>query len=606
MELPTMEEPAKFSNWIDSYNSSWTREDLYLVLSVGGTEYLYEKLAANGELDSTSPIMAKFRSARKSTRWRNIHEKSSLVNLMPRTLSIDSGFHFKERVDERDFEAMTSGMLELQVKDAKLVLNQCEIVSLISQKVLVFNRLSHAFRYFWHFLTRYSYVDYNYLHSRAIYQRKSKNTRDDPHPTSTRGSLSSIDDHDRERVGTQALVELGLTTGLSLVFALLRQNWQMQQQNPGSNILCNEVLKTALRVLSSLPIMSLANANNDIGQTTLNQVNEFLIQSMNPESIGNDVEGSVLSAEVLLLLAVQRGKLSMILEWIYSAFEASKTSKLYLSSEVARLAVHHIRSVGSGGGKDFFKTMQSTHMDIGEVAKILLQVIVEQSQHSQASNSSRNSTRMPKNEAFLWGSNSSHQLAEGSHEKILGPKQTSAFHDVLRMEAGQYCTFVVHESGHVSAVGKGSYGRLGLGDSTNQSIPRRLCISTPVKAVSSSKGSSSLLTRLNFVADFLYIKGAMVTLWPLLKKVTCFLGAMETMASWDMGMQLRRNLRNKSWVPWEERKSFKFRLDIDTPLLSQAMGTFTHGVKAILVGLVMATASFDLFPLSSKTSLLVR
>ena len=35
----------------------------------------------------------------------------------------------------------------------------------------------------------------------------------------------------------------------------------------------------------------------------------------------------------------------------------------------------------------------------------------------------------------------------------------------------------------------GSYGRLGLGDSTNQSIPRRLGISTPVKSVSSSKGS---------------------------------------------------------------------------------------------------------------------
>ena len=40
------------SHWIDSYNSSWTREDLYLMLSVGGTQYLYEKLAANGELDA--------------------------------------------------------------------------------------------------------------------------------------------------------------------------------------------------------------------------------------------------------------------------------------------------------------------------------------------------------------------------------------------------------------------------------------------------------------------------------------------------------------------------------------------------------------------------
>ena len=77
--------------------------------------------------------------------------------------------------------------------------------------------------------------------------------------------------------------------GLSLVFAILRQNWQQSQQNPGSSILCNEVLKTALRVLSSLPMMSLANTSStDIGQSTLNQVNEFLMSSMNPSNIGGD------------------------------------------------------------------------------------------------------------------------------------------------------------------------------------------------------------------------------------------------------------------------------------------------------------------------------
>ena len=42
----------------------------------------------------------------------------------------------------------------------------------------------------------------------------------------------------------------------------------------------------------------------------------------------------------------------------------------------------------------------------------------------------------------------------------------------MLMEAGQYCTFVIHLDGHVTGCGKGSYGRLGLGDSTNQSIPR--------------------------------------------------------------------------------------------------------------------------------------
>ena len=60
---------------------------------------------------------------------------------------------------------------------------------------------------------------------------------------------------------------------------------------------------------------------------------------------------------------------------------------------------------------------------------------------------------MPRNDAFLWGSNSSHQLAEGSQEKILAPKKTSAFQDVAQMEAGQYCTFVILEFNQ-SAVNK--------------------------------------------------------------------------------------------------------------------------------------------------------
>jgi hypothetical protein len=41
------------------------------------------------------------------------------------------------------------------------------------------------------------------------------------------GSLESgsLWTHDRDRVGTQALVELGVTTGLGLLFALLKQTW---------------------------------------------------------------------------------------------------------------------------------------------------------------------------------------------------------------------------------------------------------------------------------------------------------------------------------------------------------------------------------------------
>ncbi|XP_073689209.1 probable E3 ubiquitin-protein ligase HERC1, partial [Garra rufa] len=59
------------------------------------------------------------------------------------------------------------------------------------------------------------------------------------------------------------------------------------------------------------------------------------------------------------------------------------------------------------------------------------------------------------------------------------------------IEAGQYCTFSVSADGAVKACGKGSYGRLGLGDSNNQSMPKKLVLEPPrtMRKVSSSKGS---------------------------------------------------------------------------------------------------------------------
>lgn len=90
---------------------------------------------------------------------------------------------------------------------------------------------------------------------------------------------------------------------------------------------------------------------------------------------------------------------------------------------------------------------------------------------------------------FVWGSNSSHQLAEGTEEKILVPKLTRAFGHVEQMEAGQYCTFAVQTNGSVWGCGKGSYGRLGLGDSATQNLPKRLAFDGVVKKISSSKGS---------------------------------------------------------------------------------------------------------------------
>ena len=59
------------------------------------------------------------------------------------------------------------------------------------------------------------------------------------------------------------------------------------------------------------------------------------------------------------------------------------------------------------------------------------------------------------------------------------------------MEAGQYCTFMINADGGIGACGKGSYGRLGLGDSNNQSQPKKMTFDSKhqIKKISSSKGS---------------------------------------------------------------------------------------------------------------------
>ncbi|KAF2345923.1 Regulator of chromosome condensation RCC1 [Trinorchestia longiramus] len=93
---------------------------------------------------------------------------------------------------------------------------------------------------------------------------------------------------------------------------------------------------------------------------------------------------------------------------------------------------------------------------------------------------------------YVWGSNSSHQLAEGPQEKVIQPKLTSAFGTIKQAEAGHYCTFLVGEDRSVQACGKGSYGRLGLGDSNNQTTPRQVVFpdsGAKVAQVSSSNGS---------------------------------------------------------------------------------------------------------------------
>nr|CAI5839109.1 unnamed protein product [Callosobruchus analis] len=129
-------------------------------------------------------------------------------------------------------------------------------------------------------------------------------------------------------------------------------------------------------------------------------------------------------------------------------------------------------------------------MSIYKAALYLMEVLASMAvKYSGGNTSEVDAGAYENSEVYIWGSNSSYQLAEGNQELILLPTKSKTFQQVQQMEAGQYCTFAVHADGHVTACGKGSYGRLGLGETANQSTPKRIPLERPVRQLSSSKGS---------------------------------------------------------------------------------------------------------------------
>ncbi|XP_023136650.2 probable E3 ubiquitin-protein ligase HERC1 isoform X3 [Amphiprion ocellaris] len=316
--------------------------------------------------------------------------------------------------------------------------------------------------------------------------------------------------------GTDVLIEMGVRTGLSLLFSLLQQNWRYAASVHPESVLCNDVLATASSVLTSLPPLSLANENKipSVGLDCLAQVADFLKKtSVSSGSGGADPTGRRLALELLLGLAMQRGSLKFLLEWVEVALAASMSSSTSTLSSSPSLSSQQSAGVGfdvihqtlfqmrqySGFRGDAVNT-QVLKKDadglcrLSQAALCLFEEICNLASYclcSCSTDAAAPGTESDTVMVYVWGSNSSHQLAEGTLEKILLPKLTQGFSDAQMIEAGQYCTFSVSADGSVKACGKGSYGRLGLGDSNNQSMPKKLVLEPHrnMKKVSSSKGS---------------------------------------------------------------------------------------------------------------------
>ncbi|KAM7405656.1 hypothetical protein PAMP_000090 [Pampus punctatissimus] len=467
--------PVKLK-WLEHLNSSWITEDSESIATREGVTVLYSKLLSNKEV----VLLPQQVLCLKGPQLPDFERES---------LSSDEQEHY--------LDALLSSQLAL----AKMVCSDSPFAAALRKRVLVLQRIFYALS--------------NKYHDKG----KVKQQQHSPENNSGSADLHSVSE--RPRSSTDALIEMGVRTGLSLLFALLRQSWMMPPPpspggGPGGNInLCNDVIHTAIDVVSSLPPLSLANESKipPMGLDCLAQVTTFLKGVTMPNS-GADILGRRLASELLLGLASQRGSLRYLLEWIEMALAASavvstmEQSKMLQNQEgligydcFMNILMQMRRSLGSSADRSQWREPTRTSdglCSLYEAALCLFEEVCRMASDYSRTCVSPDSIQTGEApvvsetcEVYVWGSNSSHQLVEGTQEKILQPKLAASFADAQTIEAGQYCTFVISSDGSVRACGKGSYGRLGLGDSNNQSTLKKLTFEPhrAIKKVSSSKGS---------------------------------------------------------------------------------------------------------------------
>uniref|UniRef100_A0A0L8HTX3 HECT-type E3 ubiquitin transferase n=1 Tax=Octopus bimaculoides TaxID=37653 RepID=A0A0L8HTX3_OCTBM len=455
--------------YIEHFNQGWASEDCELIANEERLDEFYERLLSNKEICCQFPQV--------------VHLKTPIL----------PDFEH-EQPSTGEQEHYLSALLGCQKVLAETICLTSPFTKSLQKRLAVLQRI-------------YSAVS-------SKYHDQNKSNIEEPSLDADKTNDNGKFAGDKTKCGSEVLIEMGIKTGLSLLFSLLRQNWILAP-HIDNVCLCDDVFQTALDVVTKLPPLSLANEIKvtPLGMETLNQVTNFLRSTIGPASSANLV-GQQLAAELMLALAAQRGSLRYLLEWVEVALQAYAASMKSDDHSQRSTNIHYDffmdiiqQMVQSVGGADKFLAVKKKPtkdenglISLYDAAMYLMEQVYHLAVHYASTcmspdenrNTEGNSSVFGANcEVYVWGSNSSHQLGEGSQEKVTTPKLTSAFGDCQQIEAGQFCTFVVHNEGSVAACGKGSYGRLGLGDSSNQAVPKKLTFDPKcqIKKISSSKGS---------------------------------------------------------------------------------------------------------------------
>ncbi|XP_017786874.1 PREDICTED: probable E3 ubiquitin-protein ligase HERC1 isoform X2 [Nicrophorus vespilloides] len=425
--------------WAAHTNNTWSTKDLDSLALRDVVQTLYESLLANKEI---KPL------PEQVSTYNDIHILPDFQYDLP---------------PSSELEQYVNSMLTSQFDLAKNVCSSTPFAIILKQRLIILKRIYHAL------IAKYNDKE---MQTSYITLESSHNVRSDSDPLN----------------GSQALLEIGVHSGLTFLFALLKQNW-LDSSTLGKTPLCNPVLQTANDIIDCFPPLSLSNDNQltDLGVSCLGKVSQFLKEVV-LDTVEADYNGKALASELLLSISLQRGSLRFMLDWIAMGFDASANGYNVLSSKfnISLLKLDKDKKI---------KADESVVVGLYESGYKMIEDLVElATDYSECCATNKTRAQLEEenvSDCYVWGSNSTYQLAEHQehHERITTPIKSSVFKDVQQVEAGQYCTFIIHKDGKVSACGKGSYGRLGLGGSTNQNMPKRLNLISVIKKLSSSKGS---------------------------------------------------------------------------------------------------------------------
>lgn len=355
-------------DWPDHTNSFWALKNCDDILQRDYVQNLYETLISNKEIT---------------------------VNQTPIYFSDDllhPDFQY-ETVCLKELEYYINSLIKSQLNLAKHVCTTDAFIANLKQQLVVLKRIYFAIC--------------NKYHNRD----------------KTKFNISpSINDNAVEPVvGYQALLELGVETGISFLFLFLQQNWQ---SNVPNGIPCSSILETAINIVDNLPPLSLSNDEQltNLGKKCLEKVMGFL-KDVILNVAGVDKKSRVLSAELLLGLAIQRGSLYYLLQWIDVGLQASARREDGNIIVNNKLRTKYLVCL----------PIYEKQLPLYDFALKMMNVIVEMATEYDEAFGTENlhNSEIINNaaysEVYVWGSNSSQQLAKGSEEKLLTPAVSELF-----------------------------------------------------------------------------------------------------------------------------------------------------------------------------------